>query len=90
MKMKYKIVRILSLLLVLAIAVSALALSIEALEWDGDSGEGGNPSLAAGPNGYAIANGTWENCVAYRFSLIDKSGANKVSKVIDVFRDSHT
>lgn len=37
----------------------------------------------------AIATDTWDNCVGYRFSLVDKTGANKVTKVIDVIRDSH-
>ena len=87
--MKNKIKRIISLLLVLITAVSAASLQAFALEWDGNSVEGGNATVNAGPNGYAIATDTWENCVGYRFSLVNKSGANKVSKVIDVFRDSH-
>ena len=78
-----------SLLLLLITAVSVVSLPAVALDWDGDSVDGGNATVMAGPNGYAIATDTWENCVGYRFSLVNKSGANKVSKVIDVFRDSH-
>ena len=89
MKMKNKIIRVFSLLLVLITTVSVVSLPAFALDWDGDSVDGGNATVMAGPNGYAIATDTWENCVGYRFSLVNKSGANKVSKVIDVFRDSH-
>lgn len=87
--MKNKIIRVLSLVLVIMTMVSALSLSVFALEWDGSSVEGGNATVVAGPNGYAIATDTWDNCVGYRFSLVDKTGANKVTKVIDVIRDSH-
>ena len=87
--MKNKIIRVFSLLLVLIATVSAVSLPASALDWDGDSVEGGSATINAGPNGYAIATDTWDNCVGYRFSLVDKSGANKVSKVIDIFRDSH-
>ena len=87
--MKNKIVKTLSLLLVLITAISAVSIPAFALEWDGNSAEGGSNTVYAGPNGYAIATDTWANCVAYRFSLVDKYGVNKVSKVIDIFRDSH-
>ena len=87
--MKNKIIRVFSLLLVLITTASVVSLPAFALDWDGDSVDGGNATVMAGPNGYAIATDTWENCVGYRFSLVNKSGANKVSKVIDVFRDSH-
>ena len=88
-KMKNKIKRVFSLLLVLVAMLSVVSLTAFALEWDGNSVEGGSATINAGPNGYAIATDTWENCVGYRFSLVNKSGENKVSKVIDVFRDSH-
>ena len=88
MKMK-KIVKTLSLILMIITAFTAVSVPASALEWDGDSTEGGSATIAAGPNGYAIATDSWANCVGYRFSLVDKTGANKVSKVIDVIRDSH-
>ena len=63
MNMKNKIIRVLSLVLVIMTMVSALSLSVFALEWDGSSVEGGNATVVAGPNGYAIATDTWDNCV---------------------------
>lgn len=89
MKMKNKIIRVFSLLLVLIAAVSVVSLPALALEWDGDSSDGGGHGTSAGPNGYGIASVNWDNCVGYRFSLIDKDGENKVTKVIDVIRNSH-
>ena len=87
--MKNKIIRVFSLLLVLIAAVSVVSLPAFALEWDGDSSDGGGHGTSAGPNGYGIASVNWDNCVGYRFSLIDKDGENKVTKVIDVIRNSH-
>ena len=46
-----------------------------ALEWDGSSSGGGGGGTAAGPNGYAIRT-TGDNCLGYRFSVVDKSGNN--------------
>lgn len=87
--MKNKIVKIISLLVVLATVASAFAFNAMALSWDGGSADGGGHGTSAGPNGYGIASVNWDNCVGYRFSLVDKTGANKVTKVIDVIRDSH-
>ena len=89
MDMKNKIVKIISLLVVLATVASAFAFNAMALSWDGSSADGGGHGTSAGPNGYGIASVNWDNCVGYRFSLVDKTGANKVTKVIDVIRDSH-
>ena len=87
--MKNNIVKIISLLVVLATVASAFAFNAMALSWDGNSADGGGHGTSAGPNGYGIASVNWDNCVGYRFSLVDKTGANKVTKVIDVIRDSH-
>ncbi|MBQ7603931.1 MAG: hypothetical protein IJU75_03155, partial [Clostridia bacterium] len=84
--MKNKIIRVISLLLVLITAVSVAALPVFALEWDGSSQGGGGHGTDAGPNGYAIRYTDNRNLLGYRFSVVDKNGANKVSKVIDVFR----
>ena len=43
--------------------------------------------LSAGPNGYAIRT-TGDNCIGYRFSVVDKSGNTKGGTVIDVFRNT--
>lgn len=85
--MKSKAIKILSLFLVFCMMLSAFALTISALSWDGSSQGGGGGGTAAGPNGYAVGT-TGDNCIGYRFSIVNKSGANKVAKVIDVFRNT--
>lgn len=62
-----------------------LSVSAFALTWDGSSAGGGGGGTPAGPNGYAIRYTDENDLVGYRFSVVDKSGANKVSKSIDVF-----
>ncbi len=84
--MKKKIIRILSLLLIFAAMISVVHIPAIALEWDGDSEGGFAGDTDAGPNGYAIRYTDDRNLLGYRFSAVDKDGANKVSKVIDVFR----
>jgi hypothetical protein len=87
--MKKKIMRLATLILTLIIAVSSFATSVSALEWDGSSTGGGGKGSSAGPNGYAIrATDNETVCIGYRFSVVDKSGNNKTSKVIDVFRNT--
>ncbi len=83
-----KSIKILSLLLVLVTALMALAVPAFALSWDGSSAGGGGGGSPAGANGYAVRT-TDDNCIGYRFSVVDKSGSNKVSKVIDVFRNTY-
>lgn len=73
--------------LVMSLIISGLSLNAFALEWNGSSTGGGGGGSPAGPNGYAIRT-TGDNCIGYRFSVIDKSGNNKVAKVIDVFRNT--
>ena len=84
--MKKKILKILSLLLVSFTLASSFAQSFSALEWDGDSEGGFAGDTEAGPNGYAIRYTDDRNLLGYRFSVVDKNGSNKVTKVIDVFR----
>ena len=84
--MKKKIIRILSLALVFAAMIPVVHIPAIALEWDGDSEGGFAGDTDAGPNGYAIRYTDDRNLLGYRFSAVDKDGANKVSKVIDVFR----
>ncbi|MGN0172411.1 MAG: hypothetical protein ACI39E_06480, partial [Acutalibacteraceae bacterium] len=85
--MKKQTIRVLSMLLVLATLLSSFVISVSALSWDGSSQGGGGNTTSAGPNGYAIRT-DGDNCIGYRFSVVDKSGSNKVSKVIDVFRNT--
>ncbi|MBQ7726660.1 MAG: hypothetical protein IJT66_05895 [Clostridia bacterium] len=73
-------------LLIGAILFSSL-LSAAALSWNGSSAGGGGGGTAAKVNGYAVRT-TGDNCIGYRFSIVNKTGANKVSKVIDVFRNT--
>ena len=58
-----------------------------ALSWDGSSAGGTGGTSSASPNGYAIRT-TSDNCIGYRFSAVTSSGSMKVSKVIDVFRNT--
>ena len=87
--MKNKIVKTLSLLLVLITAISAASLQTFALEWDGESEGGFAGDREAGPNGYAIRYTDNRNLLGYRFSVVNATGEDKVSKVIDVFRKAN-
>lgn len=86
-KMKKRLIKCLISILILCTVFSAVQLPAFALEWDGSSSGGGGGGSPAGPNGYAVRT-TGDNCLGYRFSLVDKNGNNKVSKVIDVFRNT--
>ena len=77
-----------SLLLAAVLLISAFAVGTFALEWDGDSEEGGGGGIDAGKVGYALRT-TGDNVIGYRFSLVDENGNNVVSKVIDIFRDTY-
>lgn len=85
--MKKITIRVLSLLLCITVLLSSLCITAFALSWDGSSTGGGGNTTAATANGYAIRT-DGDNVIGYRFSLVNKSGANKVSKVIDVFRNT--
>lgn len=78
----------LALFLVFCTMISAFAINAFALSWDGSSQGGGGGGKDAGKVGYAIRT-TGDNCIGYRFSIVNKSGANKVAKVIDVFRNTY-
>lgn len=81
-------IKTLALILVFCTMISAFAISVYALSWDGSSQGGGGGGTAAGKIGFAIRT-TGDNCIGYRFSIVNKSGANKVTKVIDVFRNTY-
>ncbi len=84
-----KIIKILSLLLVIVTVLTASVLPALALSWDGSSTGGNGGGTAAGAKGYAVRyTDVNTNLLGYRFSVVDKNGANKVSKVIDVFRNT--
>ena len=84
--MRKRALRILGLFLLLVTLFTAMIGSAYGLTWDGSTSGGSAGTSDAGPNGYAIRYTEDYNMLGYRFSVVDKTGANKVSKVIDVFR----
>ncbi len=79
--------RTLCLFLTLLTLLSAFPLSTFALSWDGSSAGGSTNAVNGSNTGYVIrSTKDSEAVVGYRFSVVNASGANKVSKVIDVFR----
>jgi len=85
--MKRKIIKLCSFLVLLILISSISIITASALSWDGSSTGGGGAGSPAGPNGYAIRT-TGDNCLGYRFSLVDKNGNIKGNKVMDVFRNT--
>ena len=82
--------KILSLILAVLLLIGALPTSVFAISWDGSSantGSGGRSADTA--NGYALRYYPGDNCIGYRFSCVDKNGNNRVTKVIDVFRNTY-
>ena len=59
------------------------------LSWDGDSAGGSTNAVNGSSTGYVIRSTNDSNCVVgYRFSAVDSSGNMKVTKVIDVYRNT--
>ncbi len=85
MKNKLKIPII--FLIISLIFISVFSVSVGALSWDGSSAGGGGGGTYTTKKGFVLRT-TYDNCLGYRFSVVDKSGNNKVSKVIDVFRNT--
>lgn len=85
--MKIKYLKLIVCLLVFFSIISAIGMTAYALDWDGSSSGGTGAGSPAGPNGYAIRT-TGDNCLGYRFSVVNKNGNNKGTKVIDVFRNT--
>ena len=81
--------RVLALLLVLLTLLGSFSLNAFAIDWDGASADTGSGGRPADVNGYALRFYPGDNCVGYRFSCVDKYGNNRVTKVIDVFRNSY-
>ena len=76
-----------ALFLVACIGVSG-TLGVSALSWSGSTAGGGGEGGAAKTKGFAIRYTDDNNCLGYRFSVVDKNGNRKGSKVIDVFRNT--
>lgn len=81
--------KVISILLVLCTLLSAIPYSAFALSWDGDSAGGSTNAVNGSSTGYVIRSTNDSNCVVgYRFSAVDSSGNMKVTKVIDVYRNT--
>ena len=85
--MKRRLIKFSSFFALLILIFSASIITASALSWDGSSTGGGGGGTPAGPNGYAVRT-TGDNCLGYRFSLVDKNGNIKGNKVMDVFRNT--
>ena len=83
--MNKRILRITSILFAVVLLISVFTVGSWALEWDGSTLEESDQGHNAGATGFALRT-TDDNVVGYRFSVVDKAGNNKVSKVIDIFR----
>lgn len=86
--MKKRISKLVTCVLVMATLCVLCCVSASALSWDGSSTGGGGNTTSAGPNGYAIRTDA-DNCIGYRFSVVDKNGGTKNGAVIDVFRNTY-
>ncbi|MEE0968323.1 MAG: hypothetical protein U0M06_02990, partial [Clostridia bacterium] len=81
--------KIISILLVLCTLLSAIPYSAFALSWDGSSAGGSTNAVNGSSTGYVIRSTSDSACVVgYRFSAVNSSGGMKVSKVIDVYRNT--
>ncbi len=85
--MKKGLYRTLAGVLFCCVVISLSAVSVAALSWNGSSTGGGGGGVPATANGYAVYT-TNDNCIGYRFSVVDKGGSTKNGKVIDVFRNT--
>ena len=83
-----RIYKLATTLIIMVFMFSIGTVSVLAISWDGSSGGGGGGGVPAGPNGYAVRT-TGDNCLGYRFSVVDKYGNTKNGAVIDVFRNNY-
>lgn len=81
--------KVISILLVLCTLLSAIPYSAFALSWDGASAGGSTNAVNGSSTGYVIRSTNDSACVVgYRFSAVKSSGGMKVTKVIDVYRNT--
>ena len=81
--------KVISILLVLCTLLSAIPYSAFALSWDGASAGGSTNAVNGSSTGYVIRSTNDSACVVgYRFSAVNSSGGMKVTKVIDVYRNT--
>lgn len=77
--------KILSTLVCLFLIFTLTVVESFALSWDGDNANTGGFGYDANTRGYAIRF-TENNCIGYRFSVVDIEGNTRNGAVIDVFR----
>ncbi len=81
--------KVISIILAFCIGLSIIPFAALALSWDGSSAGGGTNVVNGSSTGYVIrSTSDSASVVGYRFSVVDSSGAMKVTKVIDVFRNT--
>ena len=78
--------RLTAVLIALCTLLSAVSITASALSWDGSSNGGGGEGGAATTKGFSVRSTDDNNCLGYRFSVVDKTGNTKNGTVIDVFR----
>lgn len=81
--------KIISVFLMLLTLFTMCTLSASALTWDGSSAGGSTNAVNGSSKGYVIRDTNDSNCVVgYRFSVVNSSGGMKVTKVMDVYRNT--
>lgn len=81
--------KVLTSLIAFSLAFVILTVSVFALNWDGNSAGGSTNAVNGSSKGYVIRSTDDSACVVgYRFSVVDSSGNPKVSKVMDVYRNT--
>lgn len=81
--------KVISILLALLTLMSVVPFAAFALNWDGDSAGGSTNAVNGSSTGYVIRSTSDSVCVVgYRFSAVTSSGTMKVTKVIDVYRNT--
>lgn len=86
--MKRKWLKCVSCMLILVMLMIAIYVPAFALQWDGSSNGGGGEGGAATTKGFSIRFTDDNNCLGYRFSVVDKAGSTKNGMVIDIFRNT--
>ena len=81
--------KIISVFLMMLTLFTMFTFSASALTWDGSSAGGSTNAVNGSSKGYVIRDTNDSNCVVgYRFSVVNSSGGMKVSKVMDVYRNT--
>ena len=83
--------KVISIIMVFCVVFSSISIAVFSLSWDGSSAGGSTNAVNGSATGYVIRDTEDANCVVgYRFSSVTSSGAMKVTKVIDVYRNTAT